>query len=69
MKPLVKHGQHMSEINVSPISNDTEVTLKQTHKGVVVIQNDEIVTLLQFAVMHIVRGIREMYPTIKMNVI
>ena len=69
MTPIVKHGKHMSQLNVAPIYDNTDITLKNNGHATLVYQNDALVAWLTFPVMKIVRGIRKMYPTVKINLI
>lgn len=69
MNAIVRHGKHASEIHVSPIYSNTEVSLRASNKGVVLYQNDELLTLLTYPIMKIVHAIRVKYPEAKMSVI
>jgi hypothetical protein len=70
MTPIVKHGKRASQINVSPIYNDTDINIKcARNDNVLLIQNDQLVAVLTFPIMKVVRGIRMMYPNVKLNMI
>lgn len=69
MTPIVKHHRRMSQINTSPIYNDTVITIKECGKGVLLHQNDQLIAWLTFPVMKVVRGIRAMYPNAKLELI
>jgi len=70
MTPTVRHGKRASQIAVSPIYNDTVINIKQCkNANVLLIQNDQLVAVLTFPIMKVVRGIRMMYPNVKLNLI
>lgn len=69
MTPIVKHGKHMSQINATPIYDDTTITIQQRGNGMMLFQNDQLIAWLTFPVMKIVRGIRSMYPKAKLILI
>lgn len=69
MTPIVKHGKHMSQINVTPIYEETTISLKARGNGIIVSENDQVVAWLTFPIMKIVRGIRTMYPNAKLELI
>ena len=69
MKPLVQHGKYMTELNTSPVYDDTMITLRVIRAHVMVYQNDQIIALVSAPVMKVVRGIRSMFNNAKMQLI
>lgn len=69
MTPIVKHGKYMSQINATPIYDDTVITIKNHDKGMMLYENDQLIAWLTFPVMKVVRGIRAMYPKAKLILI
>ena len=70
MTPLIRYGKRASQIAVSPIYSDTVINIKQCkNDNVLLIQNDQLVAVLTFPIMKVVRGIRMMYPNVKLNMI
>lgn len=67
MTPIVKHGRHMSQINTTPVYEDTEITLKDRGNSVMVYENDQLIAWLTFPIMKVVRGIRSMFPNAKLE--
>jgi hypothetical protein len=58
MTPIVRHGRHMTQLNVTPIYADTKIQLVQRPHHVVVYENDQLVDILEMPLMRIVRAIR-----------
>ena len=69
MTPIVKHGKRMSQINVTPIYEETVITIKQSSNAVILTENDQLVAWLTFPVMKVVRAIRKMYPNAKLQLV
>jgi hypothetical protein len=69
MTTLVKHGTKATEVSLSPIYPETEITLARHSNCVTIIQNHQLVAIIWMPIMKIVRGIRMNYPQVKMNVI
>lgn len=62
MLPIVRHNNRASEINISSTSDSPEVIIAPHKKGLLVLSNDHLVTLLNFPIMKVVRAIRAKYP-------
>lgn len=62
MTPIIKHGKRMSQLNVTPIYPDTTVVVKESGKGILLYENDQLIAWLTFPIMKVIRGIRKMYP-------
>ncbi len=70
MTPIVRHGRYATQLNISPIYENTEITLVQHSKSLIVlIENHQLIALINAPIMKVVRGIRVMFPNAKMNVI
>lgn len=67
MTPLVKHGKYMSQINTSPIYDDTIITIKDHGKSVMIYENDQIIGWIVAPIMKVVRAIRTMYPKVNID--
>lgn len=65
MTPIVKHHQYMSQINTSPIYNETVITLRAIRTHVMIYQNDQIIALVDAPIMKVIRAIRSMFENAK----
>jgi len=69
MTPIVKHHRYMSQINTTPIYDNTTISLRDVRKAVMIYQNDQIIALVEAPIMKIVRAIRSMFPNANMQLI
>lgn len=69
MTPIVKDRLHMSELPMTPVYDETDITLRVRMIGVLVYQNDELIAWIDFSIMKVVRAIRKLYPNAKLSVI
>lgn len=69
MTPIATNGSHSSQMNLTPIYDNTDIVLRRTTKGILLYENCELITLLTFSLMSIVRGIKELYPNAKLRLI
>jgi hypothetical protein len=69
MTPIVKDRLHMSELPMTPVYEETSITLRVRMIGILVYQNDKLIAWIDFSIMKVVRAIRRLYPNAKMNVI
>jgi len=66
MTPIVRHGHYATQLNISPIYENTEVRLVNHDKFVTLIQNHQLVALINAPIMKIVRAIRTIQPNAKL---
>ena len=59
----------MSQINTTPIYDNTIISLRDVRKAVMIYQNDQIIALVEAPIMKIVRAIRSMFPHANMQLI
>lgn len=64
MSPIVDYLKK-EEVQIKALTSETVIGLKETKKGVIILQNDEIITLVEAPIMKVVKGIRVMFPTAK----
>lgn len=69
MTPIVKDKLHMSQLNMTPVYDDTNIILRHTLFGVIVYENDELIAWVDASIMKVVRAIRRLYPNAKFNLI
>lgn len=65
MSPLVEYKEKKSEVHIASLNANTLIGLRETKRGVLIIQNDEIITLIDAPIMRVVRGIRSMFDNAK----
>lgn len=69
MTPIVRHGKYMSQINTTPIYENTTITLVDHGHSVIVNENDQIIAWISAPIMKVVRAIRTMYPKAKLELV
>jgi len=62
MSPVVEYNAVKSEVKLALLNDETVIGLRETNKGVIVMQNDEAIVLIAAPIMRVVKGIRLMYP-------
>ena len=66
---MVKHGRMMTQINTTPVYENTVITIKSKKAGQFIYENDQIIAWINAPIMKIVRAIRVIFPNAKLNVI
>jgi hypothetical protein len=70
MTTLISDGRKATEVRLAPIYPETDITLVQHSKSMIVlIQNHELIALINAPIMRVVHAIRGNYPQVKINVI
>ena len=64
MSPVVDYLKK-EEVHLKALTDETIIGLKETTKGVIILQNDEVITLVEAPIMRVVKGIRTMFPNAK----
>lgn len=57
----------MSQINMTPIYENTIISLRDVKKAIMIYQNDQIIALVEAPIMKVVRAIRSMFPNANMQ--
>lgn len=61
MKPIIEYNSKATEVTISPVTEETEITIVRRPKHIVLYQNDELIDILDnmmYPVMRVVRMVR-----------
>ena len=61
MKPIIEYNSKATEVTITPVTEETEITIIRRPKHIVLYQNDELIDILDnmmYPVMRVVRMVR-----------
>jgi len=68
MKPVLSYNSKRTEVTIAPVTEQTEITIVRRPNHVVLYQNDELIDILTFPVMTVVRMLRVYAPQATLTV-